>query len=255
MLIKSFALKIFLLGILSILIACEQGPDDPDSSIQQLPDWSGWWHQVPGAANNGQAWLNTNTELYLPNAKKPITTPVTYCIPARFNGLANGSQFTDVEFLLMPGRVTITNADNMLRRIYTDGRVLPENPDYLNGGNSVGRWEEDTLVIETIGLHPDTTFPVASRPTGWLIGEDVHVLERYSLDNQGQLIAHVQLSAPEMLKETLTYTNIYERWPSEEFIYGDHDVCSPNDRSIDPDTGEERFDLTPPEGLPPPPTR
>ena len=254
MLIRSLALKTFLLGVLSILIACEQSPDDSDSSIQQLPDWSGWWRQVPGKANNGQDWLD-NAELYLPNAKRPITTPVTYCIPTRFNGLANGTLFTDVEFLLMPGRVTITNADNMLRRIYTDGRALPENPDYLNGGNSIGKWEADTLIIETIGLHPDTTFPIASRPTGWLIGEDVHVIERYSLDDQGQLTSHVQLSAPEMLKETLSYTNVYQRLPSEEFTYGDHDVCSSYDRSIDPNTGEERFDLTPPEGLPPPPTR
>jgi len=253
MLNKSFLINIFLFCILTMLAACESTLNSSSSYNQQLPDWSGWWRQVPGVANNGQDWLE-NIEFYLPNAKKPITTPVTYCIPTRFNGLANGSLFTDVEFLLMPGRVTITNADNLLRRIYTDGRALPENPDYLNGGNSVGKWEGDTLIIETIGLHPDTTFPIASRPTGWLIGEDVRVIERYSLDDQGQLISQVQLLAPEMLKETLSYTNVYERLSSEEFTYGDHDVCSSYDRSIDPNTGEERFDLTPPEGLPPPPT-
>ncbi|OUU78280.1 MAG: hypothetical protein CBC38_07890 [Gammaproteobacteria bacterium TMED78] len=247
-----FFQKILILIFFSAISACASKDNlNVHSSSQHLPNWSGWWSQVRGAANNGQQWLY-NDDLYLTNAAKIVDGPaMSYCIPARFNGVGNGTMFTEVEFLLMPQRLTITNADNMLRRIPVNGQPLRENPEATNGGTSIGHWEGEALIIETIGLHPDTTFPVASRPNGWLIGEDVHVEERYKLNEQDQLVVEVKLTAPHMLRETINYTNIYERRSGH--IYRDHDVCSLNDRSIDPQTGAERFDLSPPDDLPPPP--
>jgi hypothetical protein len=71
-----------------------------------------------------------------------------------------------VEFLFTPGRVTVlTEAYMQVRRIYTDGRKLPDDPDPQFNGNSIGHWEGDTLVVETVGLDPATTLMTAIHPT------------------------------------------------------------------------------------------
>jgi hypothetical protein len=75
-----------------------------------------------------------------------------------------------IEFLFSPDRVTIiTETDSQVRRIYTDGRKLPDDPDPTFNGSSVGHWEGKVLVVDTIGLNPVTSLSEAStrprRPT------------------------------------------------------------------------------------------
>jgi hypothetical protein len=231
-----------------------------DVSAQNLPDWSGWWDATGRPFTSGTNQLLPN-EIYLPEFVRLIAEDRApganlgggsmYCVSTRFNGANNGGGVDHVEFLLMPERLTITNENGLLRRIPIDGRALRENPEFSNGGTSVGKWQGDTLVIETIGLHPDTTFPTASRPNSPVIGDDVHVLEHIGLNDQQQLVVETWLSAPQMLLKPINFTVVYERTPGHIPI--DHDVCSLNDRSIDPVTGFQRFDMTPPVDLPPPP--
>ncbi len=248
-----------------LLVACGQSVDSAPAaedstaaSFQNLPDWGGWW--LSGFTGGVRA-ATANLDVYLPEARRileAVSAPganlgggAEYCVTTRFNGGSNGGGTDDVEFLLMPERLTITNGDGLLRRIPIDGRVLRENPEPSNGGTSVGHWEGDTLVVETIGLHPDTTFPTSSRPNSPLIGENVHVLEHLQLNAEDQLIVSTVLTAPQMLNAPLEFTTVYSRDPG--YVYRDHDRCSLDDRSIDPETGFERFDLTPPADLPPPP--
>jgi hypothetical protein len=62
-----------------------------------------------------------------------------------------------MEFLLTPGKVTIViEAYQQVRHIYTDGRPLPDDPDLKFHGTSIGRWEGDTLVVDTVGFSPLT---------------------------------------------------------------------------------------------------
>ena len=273
-------------ALVVLLAACGQSADstatdDPAAASAQqlgdwseLPDWSGWWEmeggfeavaavseQQEGLTGNGLRAVLQNLDAYQPEARRVIAAARVpganrggvgvYCVPTRFNGGSNGGATNDVEFLLMPQRLTITNGDGLLRRIPIDGRPLRENPEPSNGGTSVGRWEGDTLVVETIGLHPDTTFPGASNPNLPPIGENVHVVERLRLNEQDQLVVDTELTAPQLLTAPINFTTVYQRDPG--YVYRDHDICSLNDRSIDPETGFERFDLTPPADLPPPP--
>lgn len=250
--------------VILLLTGCGQSTDDLTSeSIQTLPDWSGWWVSDGDAGGNGLRDAIRNLDVYQPEARRIVEQASVpganlgggslYCLPTRFNGGSNGWITESVEFLLMPERLTITNEDGMLRRIPIDGRSLRENPEPSNGGTSIGWWEGDTLIIETIGLHPDTTFPTPSRPNSPQIGENVHVLERLRLNEEDQMVIDTELTAPQMLVEPIKFTSVYHRDP--DHIYRDHDRCSLNDRSIDPETGLERFDMTPPEDLPPPPPK
>ena len=60
-----------------------------------------------------------------------------------------------MEFLLTPGKVTIViEAYTQVRHIYTDGRALPDDPDLKFHGTSVGRWEGNALVVDSIGFSP-----------------------------------------------------------------------------------------------------
>src|SRR5207237_956818 len=61
------------------------------------------------------------------------------------------------------------------RHIYTDGRPLPADPNPLFYGTSVGRWEDDTLVVETVGL--------AQVPRGFTFpySDKMKIVERFRL--------------------------------------------------------------------------
>ena len=287
--VRSIAHNGLTCAAVALLAACGQSADNtaaddaaPASGQQfrdssELPDWNGWWEveggfeAVSAASQSGRSrdddvtflGVAGNPAIYQPEAQQILgagRTPgsdtgggSSYCIPHRFNGGFLGGFTNDVEFLLRPGRLTITNGDALLRRIVIDGSSLPENPEGSNGGTSVGRWEGDTLVIETNGLWPDTTFPVPSTPYLPPIGENVYVVERIRLNEDDKLIVESELTAPQLLIAPISFTGVYERDPG--YVYRDHDICAPNDRSVDPETGFERFDLTPPANLPPPPPR
>jgi hypothetical protein len=61
--------------------------------------------------------------------------------------------------------VMLYEANTGVRHVYTDGRRLPNNdPQPWYHGYSVGRWEEDTLVVETVGLRDDGWLDVNGTP-------------------------------------------------------------------------------------------
>jgi hypothetical protein len=225
-----------------------------------LPDWSGWWgHGVPmpdelrrnpppfkpdiGAAMQAAASLGSGTDI--------DPDPLRYCRPLQFTGSSGG--FTEaVEFLFTPGRVTITNEMGLIRRIYTDGRALPTDPEATNTGFSVGRWEGQTLVVETVGINPEARYP-ARGPGAPAIGADARITERIFLKEPGTLQFDIVTEAPAVLAQPDRRTRLYTRVPKT--VANEITFCADNDRSIDPGSGKQRFDMTPPPGLPPPPAR
>ena len=79
------------------------------------------------------------------------------------------------KILQTPGlTVIMLELDSLNRQIYTDGRKLPADPSPSWEGYSVGRWEKDVFVVDTIGFNGktflDTTHPVS---------ESMHLTERY----------------------------------------------------------------------------
>jgi hypothetical protein len=225
-----------------------------------LPDWSGWWgHGVPmpdelrrnpppfkphvGAAMQAAAALGAGTDT--------DPDPLRYCRPQQFTGSSGG--FTEaVEFLFTPSRVTITNEMGLIRRIYTDGRTLPADPDFTNTGFSIGRWEGETLVVETVGINPEARYP-ARGPGAPAIGADARVTERIFLKDPGTLQFDIVTEAPDVLTTPDRRTRLYTRVPKT--AANEITFCADDDRSIEPVSGRQRFDMTPPGDLPPPPPR
>jgi hypothetical protein len=87
---------------------------------------------------------------------------------------------TPVQFLITPEEVLIVNAYNETRHIYTDGRDHPPLEDLWPSvtGNSIGHWEGDTLVIDTIMVTNPNEFFQGGPP----LSEEAHYVERIRLD-------------------------------------------------------------------------
>jgi hypothetical protein len=88
------------------------------------------------------------------------------------------------------------------RTVYMDGRTHPGNDEQFKTGHSIGRWEGDTLVVDT------TNFMYHRSPyqTGVPSSVHKHVVERYRLNDAGtHLEAEFMLEDPEYLTGPMTH--------------------------------------------------
>src|SRR5262245_974264 len=91
----------------------------------------------------------------------PVRAP--YCLPFGFPRVYDTSYA--FEIVQAPTAVHINfEVGSVTRRIYLDGRKHPEGWPPVFMGHSVGRWEGDTLVAETVNLHPLTWLDGLGRP-------------------------------------------------------------------------------------------
>jgi len=98
-----------------------------------------------------------------------------------------------VEIVQTPGRVMmIFEYDHFIRQIFTDGRPHPKdlNPTWM--GDSIGKWEGDTLVVDTIGFNDKTWLDNDGHPHS----EDLRVTERIRRTNHDTLTIDTTIDDP-----------------------------------------------------------
>ena len=142
---------------------------------------------------------------------------LSHCMP---HGMPSWMLITHnaFEILTTPGRVTMLGEGdgNRMRRIYVDGRSHPEDPDLTFHGHSVGHWEGDTLVIDTVAIAPQA-FIAISEATGIPNNGDMHIVERVHLAKPDVLQDDLEITAPKVLTETWKTTRLYRRYPERKF--------------------------------------
>jgi hypothetical protein len=123
-----------------------------------------------------------------------------------------------LEFLFTPGRVTLLGETdgNRLRRIHTDGRAHPADPDPSFHGDSIGHWEGETLVVDTIGVLPQS-FIAVSEAVGVPNNGGLHVVERIHLAGPDTLHDDLEITAPHVLTGTWKTTRIYFRQRARKY--------------------------------------
>jgi hypothetical protein len=96
--------------------------------------------------------------------------------------------------------VILLEADSAFRQIYTDGRKLPPDPQPSWLGYSVGKWEGDTLVVETVGFNDKTWLDAIGHPHS----EDMRLIERYRRRDFGHLDVDITVDDPKMYTRPFT---------------------------------------------------
>jgi len=108
--------------------------------------------------------------------------PVARCLPA---GAVRMLTFPPPRKIIqIPGEIIIlSERDVTFRQIFIDGRPLPVDPAPNWNGYSTGKWEGDTLVVETIGLRDGTWLDRNGSP----MTEAAKMTERFRRVNYGRL--------------------------------------------------------------------
>jgi hypothetical protein len=122
-----------------------------------------------------------------------------------------------MEFLFTPGRVTMLGEmdANRLRRIYTDGRPHPADPDPTFHGHSIGHWEGDTLVVDTTNFTDKTAFRGAS--------EKLHLVERFTRADPETLLYSFTVDDPSAFTKPWTAEITSGRAEGSIFEYACHE--------------------------------
>jgi hypothetical protein len=89
------------------------------------------------------------------------------------------------------------------RAIYTDGRGHPKDPNPSFLGDSIGRWDGDTLVVDAVGFNEATWLDQAGHPHT----DALHVIERFTRVNEATLLYEVTIDDPSAY--TKPWTNSY----------------------------------------------
>ena len=114
--------------------------------------------------------------------------------------------------------VLIGAESNRARFIYMDGRDhpktnIPANPP-SGFGHSIGHWETDTLVVDTVGFPAkvcDSRHPVMVTPGGGRAKETTHLTEHYRLKDHETLVVTFTWEDPSVLLKPHTYSYTYKR--------------------------------------------
>ena len=96
--------------------------------------------------------------------------------------------------------VVLSEGDNSFRQIFTDGRKHPEDPTPSWMGSSIGHWEGDTLVVETIGFNGRGHLDAM----GHRYSSALRLTERYTRRSTGHMDVQFTLDDPETFTRPIT---------------------------------------------------
>ncbi|HTI67925.1 MAG TPA: hypothetical protein VL460_10325 [Caulobacteraceae bacterium] len=190
-----------------------------------LPDWTGVWQGTGTLFDQSRGVLSPETgssrdyppykpdwearyEAFLKDVvwAERFVDPITLCYPAGFPRLA--SVPFGINFVVRPEATWIVYERGAVRFIFTDGRPHPGEDDLWPTweGHSIGHWEGDTLVVDTVGLRAGV--PVDR--TGLVFSDKLHVAERIHKVG-AQLVDEMTLTDPEALTGPWKVTRRYNR--------------------------------------------
>ena len=111
------------------------------------------------------------------------------------------------------------------RQVFTDGRPLPKDPQPAWMGYSVGRWQGDTFIIETIGQNGKTWLDMRGLP-----GTDaLKVTERYTRPATGRILIDVTIDDPKAYTKPWNVQLSWSLQPDIELI---ESICEENNKDL-----------------------
>ncbi len=234
--------------------ACSRAPQQPAdpaaaarraqwATLADLPDWSGvWeidWRNTRGSPPKPAMQLTSEYQRRLDAYKKAqekgenLQSQGANCVPPGLPGIM--TQPYPIEFLYQPGRIVmLTEAYMPFRHIYTDGRQHPEDPDPAFMGHSIGHWEKDTLVIDSVGF-AESTLLAAGVPHS----DQLRIVERIRKVSPEWMEIGTTLIDPVVLAEPYTSTTSYRHLDDGIREY----ICLENNRDAADENGRPSLKL------------
>jgi hypothetical protein len=198
----------------------------------QPRDISGIWGNngvaftgAPPMTPAGQAKFDATKPGMGPRAVPLGNDPMMICDPLGYPRSLNYNY--GMEFVQLPGRVVqFFEFDHTYRTIWTDGRALPDEPDPRWLGYAVGRWDGETLVVESAGFDDRSWLTTQ----GFVHSDRMRLTERFRRTRHDTLEVTLTITDPVIytvpwtIKGTLTLaqgTELGEYFcvPSEEEAY------------------------------------
>ena len=169
---------------------------------------------------------------------QPLYSGYAQCLPDGMPAMMMA--MFPMEVLQTPGQVTIIQeAYNQVRRIYLGEQQVPiadAEPGFW--GHSVGHWQGDTLVVNTVGVKENVRFRDVPHSDQMQIDERIRLLSKDLFEDQVTVTDPVYLTAP------WTFTWKYVRKPGYKIL---EYVCESNREYQDPQTGGTRMRLGTPQ--------
>lgn len=174
---------------------------DPKTDPPALTPWGEARFKEAKDSNGGAYTLDQTNDPVLTKCYPP-GTPRVYFHPYPFEFLSGA------KFILQ-----VFEYDHTIRRIYTDGRQLPDDPDPSWMGYSVGRWEgESTLVVDTVGFNEKTWLD----RLGHAHSDQLRVTERFRRVDADHLQVDITMTDPKALAKPWSTTFYYQNRPGWE---------------------------------------
>ena len=113
--------------------------------------------------------------------------------------------------------------DGRYRQIYTDSRKQLADPEPSWLGYSVGRWEADTLVVDTVGFNDRTWLDTSGNPHS----EALHLIERFHRLDFGHMDLQIRIEDPKMYTRPFTIKYPQRLRPDTDVL---EFVCTENEK-------------------------
>jgi len=225
---------IFALAIAAALpcVLCAQVPKQQGARVQpasKAPDLSGVWLErervVTFSAKEPpmKPWADEKYKSvksgYGPHASPDSQDPILSCLPP---GVPRIMLIPfPMQIIQTPGQVVMLfEYDHFIRQIYTDGRSHPAELDASWMGDSIGRWDGDTLVVDTIGLTEKTWLDQVGHPHS----DNLHVIERIRRVDHDTLEDNITIEDPRAYTHAWTGQQIFKlrpNWRLMEYVCED----------------------------------
>jgi hypothetical protein len=208
-------------------------PRTPDGK----PDLSGLWTSdrppdrfterepavAPGDVSltqEGEALQRRRRENYFPGAM---------CLPSPFPRRTATAPF---KILTLKGLMVILYEHSPYRQIFLDGRALPKDPNPTWSGYSVGKWEGDTLVVDTSGFNDDEWILPGRRPHS----DALHIIERFHRRDFGHLEIQYTVEDSKVYTKPWSIRQTHHLIPDTELL---EYICNENEKDLKHMVGEK----------------
>jgi len=148
--------------------------------------------------------------------------PGVSCLPSGIpekDNIPDGLKLVHTEDLVL----LLYESRTIYRQIFTDGRSLPKDPTPTWMGYSIGHWEKDTLVVETVHQNGKTWLDMKGLPTT----ESLRVVERFSRPKIGQMDIQVTIDDPETFTRPWDVKLVWRLIPDTDLI---ESICEENNQ-------------------------